>query len=269
MAPILADTDFTRLFKLHTDACKSSVRACCTRLMMMARMLSLLMPVGVRQRPNLTTLPISWNFSPWAIVKKFHEYLYGPAFDVYTDNNPLTYDLTMAKLDAASHHWVASLANTIFSCIKGQGRPISMEMPCQECPGWGACLILQTHIQVTAVAVWAMQEAALKGSTSPIKAYSSNVHVLDKVGDSQQVTCMTTDDWHQTDPVLVSLQGYKKGLWANTSSRQLILPNCNSSLGSATTSSWWEAFSIGRHSPGNPKRLYSSWSCWLHTGRLL
>ena len=32
----------------------------------------------------------------WVVVKKFHEYLYGSIFDDYTDNNPLTYVLTMA-----------------------------------------------------------------------------------------------------------------------------------------------------------------------------
>ena len=39
----------------------------------------------------------------WAVVEKFHEYLYGLTFDVYTENNPLTYILTMAKLNTASH----------------------------------------------------------------------------------------------------------------------------------------------------------------------
>ena len=29
----------------------------------------------------------------WAVVQKFHEYLYGLTFDVYTDNNPPTYIL--------------------------------------------------------------------------------------------------------------------------------------------------------------------------------
>ena len=33
----------------------------------------------------------------WAITDKFHEYLYGSQFQVYTDNNPLTYVLTTAK----------------------------------------------------------------------------------------------------------------------------------------------------------------------------
>ena len=47
----------------------------------------------------------------WVVVKKFHEYLYESNFDVYTDNNPLTYVLTATKLDAASHCWVVSLVN--------------------------------------------------------------------------------------------------------------------------------------------------------------
>ena len=38
----------------------------------------------------------------------------GLTFDVYTDNNPLTYILTMTKLDAASHCWVTSLVNYNF-----------------------------------------------------------------------------------------------------------------------------------------------------------
>ena len=50
----------------------------------------------------------------WAVVEKFHEYLYRLTFDEYMDNNLLTYALTRAKLDAASHQWVTSLANYNF-----------------------------------------------------------------------------------------------------------------------------------------------------------
>ena len=46
----------------------------------------------------------------WAVTKRFHEYLYGNDFTVYTNNNPLTYILTTAKLDATSHRWMAALA---------------------------------------------------------------------------------------------------------------------------------------------------------------
>ena len=50
----------------------------------------------------------------WAITDRFHEYLYGVNFEVFTDNNPLTYLLTTAKLDAIGQRWVASLANYNF-----------------------------------------------------------------------------------------------------------------------------------------------------------
>ena len=36
----------------------------------------------------------------WSICDRFHEYLYGAHFEVFTDNNPLMYVLTTAKLDA-------------------------------------------------------------------------------------------------------------------------------------------------------------------------
>ena len=39
----------------------------------------------------------------WVVIDRFHEYLYGGTFDVFTDNNPLTYILTTAKLDAMGH----------------------------------------------------------------------------------------------------------------------------------------------------------------------
>ena len=43
-------------------------------------------------------------------MDKFYDYLM-----VLTDNNPLTYVLTSAKLDATGHRWVAALANYKFT----------------------------------------------------------------------------------------------------------------------------------------------------------
>ncbi|KAL7871961.1 hypothetical protein SRHO_G00069440 [Serrasalmus rhombeus] len=53
----------------------------------------------------------------WAVTDKFFDYLYGPKFTVMTDNNPLTYVLTSAKLDAAGHRWLAALSSFDF-CIQ-------------------------------------------------------------------------------------------------------------------------------------------------------
>ena len=58
----------------------------------------------------------------WAITDQFHEYLYGGNFDVYTDNNPLTYILTSAKLDAVGQCWVTALANYNFQLSYKTGK---------------------------------------------------------------------------------------------------------------------------------------------------
>ena len=49
----------------------------------------------------------------WAVTERFHKYVWGE-FEVHTDNNPLTYILTSAKLDATGQRWVAGLANYNF-----------------------------------------------------------------------------------------------------------------------------------------------------------
>ena len=42
-----------------------------------------------------------------AITEKMHDYLYRNNFTVVTDNNPLTYALSKAKLEATGHRWLS------------------------------------------------------------------------------------------------------------------------------------------------------------------
>ena len=58
----------------------------------------------------------------WAITDKFHDYLYGNTFTVVTDNNPLRYILTTAKLDAASYRWLAELSTFTFDITYRAGK---------------------------------------------------------------------------------------------------------------------------------------------------
>ena len=51
----------------------------------------------------------------WAVTQRYHDHLYGHKFVVTTDNNPLTYVLTTAKLDAVGHRWLAELSTYDFS----------------------------------------------------------------------------------------------------------------------------------------------------------
>ncbi len=58
----------------------------------------------------------------WAVTEKFSDYLYGAKFTVVTDNNPLMYILTSAKLDAAGHCWLAALSSFDFNILYRAGK---------------------------------------------------------------------------------------------------------------------------------------------------
>ena len=45
----------------------------------------------------------------WAVTEKFRDYLLGGTFVVYTDNNPLSYINTSAKLGATEMRWISQL----------------------------------------------------------------------------------------------------------------------------------------------------------------
>ena len=71
----------------------------------------------------------------WALTDQFYEYLYGNFFEVYTDNNPLTYVLTTAKLDACGQRWVNAIAPMNFNIHYKPGRTnILMQMPYLDYP---------------------------------------------------------------------------------------------------------------------------------------
>lgn len=70
----------------------------------------------------------------WVVVDKFHDYLYGARFTVRTDNNPLTYILTMAKLNAVRHRWLAALATYDFNIQYRPGRHnIDVDLLSRQC----------------------------------------------------------------------------------------------------------------------------------------
>ena len=59
----------------------------------------------------------------WSVCDHFRDYLYyAPHFTVFTDNNPITYILTTAKLNATGHRWVAELAEFNFSINSRPGK---------------------------------------------------------------------------------------------------------------------------------------------------
>ena len=207
-APILEYTNFSKPFKLHTDACGMGLGAvpCLTWedgtetvIPYASRSLS-------KAKSHYPAHKLEFLALKWAVVEKFHKYLYGSTFDIHLDNNLLTYVLTTAKLDAASHQWVASLASYNFGLHYRAGKA-NIDADALLRVSWPGYMPdnTSTCIKVTAAAVQAVQEAALQGPASPIEAYSSDLHVLDILQDSNQVASMTLEDWCQAqeaDPIL-------------------------------------------------------------------
>ena len=135
-APILAYTDFKSSFILHTDASSDGLEAVLyqnqdNQRMVIAYACRSLSP----SERNYPAYKLEFLALKWAITDKFHEYLYGAEFQVFTDNNPLTYILTTAKLGATGHRWVAALSNYTFSISINQVGTIQMLMHCQGSNG--------------------------------------------------------------------------------------------------------------------------------------
>ena len=59
----------------------------------------------------------------------------GGHFEVYTDNNPLTYILITAKLDITCQRWVASLANYNYKIFYSSGK-INVDADALSCILW-------------------------------------------------------------------------------------------------------------------------------------
>ena len=110
--PILAYANYKTPFILHMDASTTGL----------GTVFSQKQPDGTERVIAYASWSLNkaeWNYNAhkleflalkWAITDQFHEYLYGsPKFDVFTDNNPLTYILTTAKFDAIGHRWIAKL----------------------------------------------------------------------------------------------------------------------------------------------------------------
>ena len=116
--PVLAYADYTKPFTLHTDASSSGLGAV---LYQEQDGKSRVIAYASRSlKPAEKKYPahkLEFLALKWAVVEKFHDYLYGSKFEAVTDNNPLTYIFTTAKLDATGQRWVASLSDYNF-CIK-------------------------------------------------------------------------------------------------------------------------------------------------------
>ena len=115
--PILAYPDYQLPFTLHTDSSTDGLGAVLYQKQDgKLRVIAYASRSVSKAESNYPAHKLEFLALKWAVCEKFHEYLNGSkSFEVFTDNNPLTYVLTSAKLDACGQRWVAKLANYNFS----------------------------------------------------------------------------------------------------------------------------------------------------------
>ena len=116
-APILAYPDYKLPFVLHTYSSLEGLGAVLYQIQNgVKRVITYASRSLNKSEMNYPVHKLEFLALKWAVTDQFHDYLYGGnTFEVYTDNNPLTYVLSTAKLDACSHRWVARLANYNFN----------------------------------------------------------------------------------------------------------------------------------------------------------
>ena len=113
-APVLGYADFTKPFILETDASFAGLGAILSQEQDGVRKVLAYASRGLRpperNMSNYSSMKLELLALKWAVTEKFKDFLYGTKCTVYTDNNPLSYLLSTAKLGAMEQRWVAQLA---------------------------------------------------------------------------------------------------------------------------------------------------------------
>ena len=122
-APILAYADYKRPFKVYTDASEIGLGAVISQIQNeQEHVIAYASRSLNKAERRYDAHKLEFLALKWAVTDRFHEYLYGGNFDVYTDNNPLTYIMTTAKLDATGQRWVAALSLYNFQIYYRSGK---------------------------------------------------------------------------------------------------------------------------------------------------
>ena len=121
---MLTYADYTKPFKVHTDASEHGLGAVLYQDQddSTTRVIALASHILSNAETRYHSSKLEFLALKWSICDHFHEYLYGAHFEVFTDNNPLTYVLSTAKLDATGQRWVAILATYNFTIHYRSGK---------------------------------------------------------------------------------------------------------------------------------------------------
>ena len=202
----MAYANFKAPFVLHTDASRDGLGAVLyqvqegqkTVIAYASRSLS-------KSERNYPVHKLEFLALKWAITDKFHEYLYGSEFQVYIDNNPLTYVLITAKLDAAGHRWISALPNYTFSTIYKPGKG-HVDADALSCIRWPEAMKINSQ----------MEHAVCQEVQAPhgkVETLCHGAQVVDALSQDNAPPGMTPLEWCQAQlkdqPSIKSLMDFK------------------------------------------------------------
>ena len=125
-APLLGYPDLSRPFILEVDASYQGLGAVLSQQQEQGLVVIAYASRGLRENErnmqNYSSMKLELLALRWAITVKFRDLLLGANFVVYTDNNPLSYLKTNAKLGATETRWAGELEQFQFTIKYRSGR---------------------------------------------------------------------------------------------------------------------------------------------------
>ena len=221
-APILGYPIIGKPFILHTDASLNGLGAVLYQKYQEGkiRVIAYASRSLSKSERNYAAHRLEFLALKWAMTEKFKDYLYGGNFEVFTDNNLLTYILTSAKLDATTQRWIALLTSFQFTINYRSGKS-NVDADALSRIKWPECCNeILTNAQLWVKISKECVLACFQGVKLPfgyIEIIARSAHVLPMPGSKD--SGMTESDWRtkqQSDPQLVQLydlleRGYHLG----------------------------------------------------------
>ena len=122
-APILAYADFKAPFIVQTDASGDGLGAVLVQKQGgQERVIAYASRALTQAERKYPAHKLEFRALHWAVTTKFRDYLYGQEVTAITDNNPLTYVMKAAKLDAHGHRWVSDLSTFNLEVVYRPGK---------------------------------------------------------------------------------------------------------------------------------------------------
>lgn len=223
--PILGFPDFSQPFILHTDASGQGLGA-----VLYQKQEGKLRVIAYGSR-TLTTSEKNYHLHSgkleflalkWSVTEKFRDYLYyAPSFIVFSDNNPLTYVMSSAKLNATGCRWVAELADYNFTVRYRPGKenidadslsrmPLDIEEMMEQCTeelsfDCTAAIIqaveMQEHIP-SGIVVAPLQQSTDCGKYNPLSVTEIRQNQLDDPHIGPVMGCKMTNTKPSGHPML-------------------------------------------------------------------